>query len=96
LEGDAGRKYFESLAFDIKESTNRILNSIQVGIGLALFGLSLFLVRVSQQDPSTRNTLLFIAAPVTAVGIGFLLSAVISHRLCKAWGVLHNNGQQAS
>ncbi len=34
LEGDAGRNYFESLAFDLKDSLSRILNSIQLGIAL--------------------------------------------------------------
>lgn len=96
LEGDAGLKYFESLAFDIKDSLSRILNSIQLGIALASLGLSLLLVRGGQDDPLTRKTLLLIGSPVTALGIGFLVSAAISHRLCKAWGLLNKNGQKRS
>src|SRR5580698_9950461 len=48
LEGDAGRKYFESLAFDLKDSLSRILNGIQLGVALASLGVSLLLVRSAQ------------------------------------------------
>jgi hypothetical protein len=96
LEGDAGRKYFESLAFDIRDSVNRILNGIQLGILLTSLGLCLLLVRSGQDSPNARNALLLIGAPVTALGIGFLVSAAISHRLCKTLGLLHKNGQQGS
>jgi hypothetical protein len=60
LEGDAGRNYFESLAFDLKDSLSRILNSIQLGIALASLGVSLLIVRSGQDDPLTRQTLLLI------------------------------------
>jgi hypothetical protein len=96
LEGEAGRKYFESLAFDIKDSMNRILNGIQLGIILASLGLCLLIIRSGQDSPIMRNALLLIGAPVTALGIGFLVSAAISYRLCKTLGLLHKNGQQGS
>ncbi len=96
LEGDAGRKYFESLAFDLKDSLSRVLNSIQLGIALAALGLSLLLVRSGQDDQLTRKTLLLIGTPATALGIGFLVSSAISYRLCKSWGLLNKNGRQIS
>ncbi len=95
LEGAAGRKYFESLAFDLKDSGSRILNGIQFGVALVALGLALLLVRIGQDDPETRNALLMIGTPLTALGIGFLVSAAVSYRLCKAWGLLNKNGQQA-
>jgi hypothetical protein len=95
LEGDAGRKYFESLAFDLKDSGSRILNGIQTGVALVALGLALLLVRIGQDDPETRSALLMIGTPLTALGIGFLVSAAVSYRLCKAWGLLNKNGQQA-
>ncbi len=96
LEGEAGRKYFESLAFDMKDSVSRILNGIQAGVVLALVGLCLLVVRSAQDDLATRKALLLIGAPLTALGIGFLVSAAISYRLSKALGLLPKNGQQAS
>lgn len=95
LEGDAGRKYFESLAFDLKDSISRILNGIQLGMVLAAVGLALLLVRTGQDDADTRSALLMIGVPMTALGIGFLISAAVSYRLCKVWGLLKTNGQQA-
>jgi hypothetical protein len=95
LEGEAGRKYFESLAFDLKDSVSRILNGIQLGIALISVGVALLLVRSALDDPNARNALLIIGTPITALGIGFLISAAISHRLCKAWGLLQKNRQQA-
>ena len=95
LEGDAGRRYFDALAFDLKDAASRILNGVQLGIALASLGLALLLVRSGQTDPNTRNALLIIGTPVAALGIGFLISAAISHRLCKTWGLLEKYRQQA-
>ena len=95
LEGDAGRRYFEALAFDLKDAASRILNGVQLGIALASLGLALLLVRSGQTDPNTRNALLIIGTPISALGIGFLISAAISHRLCKTWGLLEKYRQQA-
>lgn len=86
LEGDAGRKYFESLAFDVKDSASRILNGIQLGIALASIGAALLFVRGAQDGLPTRNALLIIGTPITALGIGFLVSAAISHRLLQGLG----------
>lgn len=95
LEGEAGRKYFEALAFDLKDSASRILNGIQLGIVLALVGVALLLVRGALDDPDARKALLIIGTPITAVGTGFLISAAISYRLCKAWGLLQKDRQLA-
>jgi hypothetical protein len=61
---------------------------------LLLFGISLVAVRSRQSDQFTRNALLFIGVPGIALGVGFLVSAAISHRLCKSWGLLDKNGRQ--
>ena len=36
LEGEAGKRFFESLTLDGRESISRILNSIQAGVVLLL------------------------------------------------------------
>ena len=96
LEGTAGRRYFEALEFDTGESVNRILNAIQLGVALVLLGISILAIRISQDDPYTRNALLLIGVPSVGLGAGFLISAAISHRLCKAWGVLDKNKPPAT
>lgn len=95
LEGDAGRRYLKALESDLRDPLNRILNGIQAGIVILLVGLSLVAVRVSQRDDDTRKVLLLLGAPAMAIGAGFLISAAISHRLCKSWGLLEKNHRQS-
>jgi hypothetical protein len=93
LEGDAGRRYFDALESDLRDPLSRILSGIQFGVVLLLLGVSLLAVRSRQTDEFTRNALLFIGVPGIALGVGFLVSAGISHRLCKSWGLLGKNGR---
>lgn len=93
LEGEAGRQYFESLAFDLKDSVSRILKGIQLGVVLVSLGVALLLVRSALDDADARKALLIIGTPVTALGIGFLISAAISYHLSKAWGLLQKDRQ---
>lgn len=94
LEGESGRRYFDALESDVKDPLSRILNGIQLGVVLVLLGLSLLVVRSSQTDDFARNALLLTGVPGIALGIGFLASAAISHRLSKSWGLLDKNRRQ--
>jgi hypothetical protein len=94
LEGESGRRYFQALESDLKDPLSRILNGVQLGVVLILLGLSLVAVRSGQSDEIARNTLMLIGIPGIALGVGFLISAVISHRLCKSWGLLDKNRRQ--
>ncbi len=95
LEGPAGTKFFESLHFDLADSVNRILNAVQLGMALLLFGFSLLGVRTTLGDRFIRDILLLVGAPAVGVGIGFLVSAIVSYRLCRAWGVVKENNDSA-
>ena len=92
LEGESGRRYFEALESDLKDPLSRILNGIQAGVVLILLGGSLVAVKSGQADAAVRNALAILGIPGIALGTGFLLSAVISYRLCKSWGLLGKNG----
>jgi hypothetical protein len=92
LEGESGRRYFEALESDLKDPLSRILNGIQAGVVLILLGGSLVAVKSGQADAAVRNALAMLGIPGIALGTGFLLSAVISYRLCKSWGLLGKNG----
>jgi hypothetical protein len=93
LEGESGRRYFDALESDIKDPLSRVLNGIQLGIVLILLGVSFLAVRTGQTDTATRNSLLLIGVPGIALGTGFLISAIISHRLSKSWGLERNKRQ---
>lgn len=94
LEGESGRRYFEALESEVRDPLNRILNGIQLGILLVLLGVSLVAIRASQSDEMARNALLIIGIPAIALGIGFLISTVISHRLSKSWGIYDRGRRQ--
>jgi hypothetical protein len=91
LEGESGRRYFEALQSDLKDPLTRVLNGIQLGVVLFLLGVAFVAVRAGQTDEVARNALLIIGVVGIALGAGFLISAVISYRLCKSWGLLVKN-----
>jgi len=91
LEGPGGKRFFESLAYDLADSVNRILNAVQLGLVLLLLGLALLGVRTTQEDRLIRDVLLMVGAPSIGVGTGFLVSAIVSYRLCVAWGLVKEN-----
>ena len=91
LEGESGRRYFDALQSDLKDPLSRILNGIQLGVVLILLGLSLVIVGPVQFDRYTRDSLFLVGVPAMALGVGFLVSAAISHRLTKSWGLLDRN-----
>ncbi len=74
---------------------NRILNAVQLGMALLLFGFSLLGVRTTLGDRFIRDILLLVGAPAVGVGTGFLVSAIVSYRLCRAWGVVKENNDSA-
>lgn len=88
LDGPAGRRFFESLHFDLADSVNRILNAVQLGMTLLLLGFALLGVRATQDGHFVRDALLMVGAPAMGVGMGFLVSAIISYRLCRSWGLV--------
>jgi hypothetical protein len=91
LEGESGRRYFEALESDVKDPLSRILNGVQLGVVLTLLGLSLFVVHPAQADDVERDALQLIGTATIALGIGFLVSTVVSYRLSKSWGLLDKN-----
>lgn len=95
LEGESGRRYFDALESDIKDPLSRVLSGIQLGIVLILLGVSLLALRAGQDEIVSRNFLLLIGVPGIALGLGFLISAIVSFRLSRSWGLLERNKRQA-
>lgn len=89
VESGAGRQFLESAGSSTTNPAARILNAIQVGTVLTLVGIALLLVRSVQYDPDLTQFLIVCGAVALAVGVGFLLSALISFGLCKNWGLLN-------
>jgi len=92
LEGEAGKRFFESLTLDARESMKRILNSIQAGVVLVLLGLAFLALHATQDEPWIRQILLLAGVPTATTGAGLLISALVAFRLCRRWGLLKDRG----
>jgi hypothetical protein len=91
LQSDAGIRFIEENTIEPSTAVGRILNSMQIGIVLTLLGTGLLATGNIFGGSSGGN--LYIVSMVGGIiglmiGIGLLISAVISYRLGKAWGIL--------
>lgn len=88
LESESGRRFLESATTGGGTPFTRILNAVQAGAVLLLFGIAMVLVRLAIEEMDARNVLVVLGAASLSIGAGFLLSAAISYALCKSWGIL--------
>jgi hypothetical protein len=84
LEGEPGRRFQESLSGRRLTPLGRILRGVQAGVVLIALGLGLAIAFGLLRDPD----LLVAALAAVALGVGFLVAAGVSHRLCSSWGLL--------
>jgi hypothetical protein len=87
LESDAGSAFLESATTVQADPYRRILTSIQAGIALALAGLAF--VFLSGRISGGEEGLTVLGTLGLALGLGFLISGVISHRLSRSWGLIN-------
>lgn len=95
LESEQGRKFLESTTIETGNPATRILGAIQAGCVFALLGAAGLLVRNGLHDSDAREVVLVFASAALAVGIGFLLSAIVSYALSKSWGFLRPGNSRA-
>lgn len=96
LQTEAGQRFFDSLISDRVTPMSKILGSIQNGTILSILGVGLlFLGMIYRASDEGVFTIFGVIA--LALGAGFLISAGISYRLSKAWGLFDAAGgvQQA-
>jgi ABC-type multidrug transport system fused ATPase/permease subunit len=93
VQSEEGRRFLEEDMTPEKASSpfNKILVSIQIGVILTLFGTGL-LTLSNIWDNSLGGDLFIVLTVIGTVGlmigIGFLITAGISYKLCRAWGLL--------
>ena len=87
LESESGRRFLESATTGGGTPLTRILNAVQAGAVLLLFGIAMVIVRLALQDTDAQNVLVVLGAAALSIGAGFLVSAAISYTLCKSWGI---------
>lgn len=82
---EAGRRFLESVSTEQSAHVRRILGSIQKGTVLSLLGLGLGVLPSIERDLAP---LAFFGVVAFATGVGYLISAALSYRLSKRWGLL--------
>ena len=93
LQSDAGLQFIEETGPKPAAMLGRILVSIQIGIVVLLLSLGLVLI-ANVFGPPLRITgdfyqILTLCGMVgVTIAVGLLVSAGISYRICKAWGLL--------
>jgi hypothetical protein len=86
---DAGKRFIESLSTDTGTPQMRILRSLQTGLVLMALGIGLFIL-TDQRNFSIEaaDGLTVTATVTTAIGIGLIVSTVISYLLSWQMGLL--------
>lgn len=103
LQTEGGQRFLSGLTLERKHAGNkhagkRILLALQIGTVVSLLGIATlslgFLYPMNR--PGEPHPAVIFGLLVLAVGIGFLVSAGISYRLSKAWGLFpESNGKPA-
>jgi hypothetical protein len=100
LQTEGGRRFLQGLTADTGQAARRILRAMQVGVifslvGLAAIGLGLIYPNISPNGQIRPNPGVIFGALILAFGAGFLISAALSYRISKAWGLLKTGADDA-
>ncbi len=91
LQSDAGLRFIEEQTVEARQPLTTILTSIRLGVSLALIGLGM--ITVSNIWDNILGTDLYIVLALggtvaLTAGAGFIISAAISYKICKLWGLM--------
>lgn len=92
LETEGGRRFLDTLSAARKNPIQRILSSVQIGVILILLGLAFMVLAYVYGAMDKAPFPLGVIA--VALGAGFVISAAISYRLSKEWGLLPEDSQK--
>jgi hypothetical protein len=84
---DGGQKFLAGLSTGERAGwapARRILTGIQAGIVLSLVGCALFAIAAIEGSAEPA----YPGIVILALGLGFLISSAVSHRLSRGWGLL--------
>ena len=92
LETDGGKRLLKSLTVEGPSAKTRILGSTQTGIVCTAIGLAMLILGGTFYY--LRDGLWVIGGIVTACGVGFIVSTLVSYRLSKALGIFDGDAAQ--
>ena len=91
LQTSGGAQFVDSLSNDREEPSNGIMRSTHRGIILVIVAAGALFLNWYYRD-SGENPLLVIGVILLCLGIGFLVSAAVSHRLSRTLGLSQRTG----
>lgn len=83
LESSGGQKFLEQLWSPLASDRRQLLKNISIGVVFSALGLGLFALAFFVHG---QRGIIIPAVVFLALGVGFLISAVITNRLLKQWG----------
>jgi hypothetical protein len=95
LESDAGRQLLAGAESGRGGPQQRVLDSLQVGIVTLLGGVGL-MVGGNVSEHRIAEVMDMLGMIGLLVGLGFVVSALVSGALLKSWGLLPGAGKNAS
>jgi len=94
MQTDGGKTFLKPVAAANPAAPYRkILASVTTGVIVTMFGVALLLLHLfafDHEEGVLGGGIIFLM-----IGIGFLVSAAISYRLSKAWGILRGPSSEA-
>ena len=94
LQTEGGDRFLKGLTTDARRAGRGILFAMQLGVILASLGLAAVGLGIAYAPKDgDGNPGVIIGSLILAIGIGFLISAGLSHSLSKKWGILEVEGQ---
>jgi hypothetical protein len=86
---DTGRQLLESLKVERASPHGRIIGAVQAGIVFLFLGAALLILRYQINVPNAEQGFGILGTLSSALGAGFVLSAVASYFLSKSLGLLN-------
>lgn len=68
---------------------SRILNAVQIGVDLTVVGIAILFIRTQLTSAHNQEPTMVIGTPVTALGVGLLLSGGASWFLSRKFGLIN-------
>jgi hypothetical protein len=83
LQSPGGQRFVSDLFSGSNSPARSVLSSIQKGVIILLVGITLVAVGLRSE-----MSIVAIGALLSSVGVGFLISAAITHHLSRKWGLM--------